>query len=201
MYTNFHKKIIHRDSFLSIKRNLHFSNEKKKKNDNIFKINKIQLYLKTKFNTNIDPERDLSLDESLMLFKGRLGWKQYLPLKRSRLGIKIYIICESNSGYVWDFIIYTGHGTKYNKIYNKLSVTSQVVMKLVHPLLNKGHCIIMGNYYNSPQLSQILLKNGTDSYGTLNPRRKDLPKIFDTNKLKRRKNIIQIWKNNVSIVV
>ena len=93
-----------------------------------------------------------------MLFKGRLGWKQYLPLKRSRFGIKIYMICESNSGYVWDFIIYTGHGTKYNKIYNNLSVTSQVVMKLSHTLLNKGHFIIMDNYYNSPHFSQILLE-------------------------------------------
>lgn len=126
-------KIMHRDRFLSIKTNLHFSNKKKKKNDKLFKINKIQLYLKKKFKTTIDPERDLSLDESLMLFKGRLGWKQYLTLKRSRFGIKIYMIFESNSGYVWDFIIYTGHGTKYNKIYNNLPVTSQVVMTLSHP--------------------------------------------------------------------
>lgn len=47
----------------------------------------------------------------------------------------------------------------------------------------------MDNYYNSPQLSQILLKNGTDSYGTLNPRRKDVPKIFDTNKLRKGEKI------------
>ena len=44
------------------------------------------------------PERDISIDESLMLDKGRLGWVQYIPLKRFRFGIKFFILCESKSG-------------------------------------------------------------------------------------------------------
>ena len=30
-------------------------------------------------------------DKSLMLFKGGLSWKQYIPLKRSRFGIKSFL--------------------------------------------------------------------------------------------------------------
>ena len=36
----------------------------------------------------IKPEREICLDESLLLFKGRLHFRQYLPAKKSRLGIK-----------------------------------------------------------------------------------------------------------------
>ena len=60
------------------------------------------------------PEANIAIDESLMLYKGRLGWVQYLPLKRARFGIKYYMLCESSSGYVWNFMIYTGQGTVFD---------------------------------------------------------------------------------------
>ncbi|GBO32852.1 PiggyBac transposable element-derived protein 4 [Araneus ventricosus] len=53
-------------------------------------------------------EKDVSVDESLLLYKGRLGYKQYLPKKTARFGIKFYQLCESSSGYIWNRLIYTG---------------------------------------------------------------------------------------------
>jgi len=44
--------------------------------------------------------RDISVDESLMLWKGQLGFRQYIPIKRARFGIKSYELCESGSGYI-----------------------------------------------------------------------------------------------------
>ena len=82
-------------------------------------------------------ERDVTIDESVMLHKGRLGWIQYIFLKRARFGIKFYLLCESKSGYVYDMIIYTGKGTKMNKKYEHLPISSQVVMILLEPLLGK----------------------------------------------------------------
>ena len=48
-------------------------------------------YLRMKFMTAIVPEQNITVDESLMLFKGRLGWKQFIPIKRSRFGIKFIL--------------------------------------------------------------------------------------------------------------
>ncbi|GFU90918.1 piggyBac transposable element-derived protein 4 [Trichonephila clavipes] len=45
------------------------------------------------------PEQDICIDESLLLYKGRLSWTQYLPLKRARFGIKMFMLRESHSGY------------------------------------------------------------------------------------------------------
>lgn len=36
----------------------------------------------------------------LCSYKGRLGWIQYVPLKRARFGIKSFMLCESKSGYI-----------------------------------------------------------------------------------------------------
>ncbi|KAM5180683.1 uncharacterized protein ACMZJ9_001207 [Mantella aurantiaca] len=39
------------------------------------------------------PERDISIDESLMAYKGRLSWIQYIASKRAQFGIKSYMLC------------------------------------------------------------------------------------------------------------
>ena len=86
-------------------------------------------------------ERDVTIDESLMLYKGRLGWIQYIPSKRARFGIKFYLLCESKSDYVYDMIIYTGKGKRMNKKYEHLPIFSLIVMTLLEPLLGKGYCL------------------------------------------------------------
>ena len=44
----------------------------------------------------------------MVLFKGRLLFKQYLPLKRARFGVKIFSTCESSTGYTLKFRVYAG---------------------------------------------------------------------------------------------
>ncbi|KAM5170545.1 piggyBac transposable element-derived protein 4-like [Mantella aurantiaca] len=43
------------------------------------------------------PERDISIDESLMAYKGRLIWIQYIASKRARFGIKSYMLYHNPS--------------------------------------------------------------------------------------------------------
>lgn len=46
------------------------------------------------------PERNLLTDESVHLWKGRLGLKQYVPLKAAQSRKESYELCESKSGYL-----------------------------------------------------------------------------------------------------
>ncbi|GFX41943.1 piggyBac transposable element-derived protein 4 [Trichonephila clavipes] len=64
-----------------------------------------------------------------------------------------------------------------------MCMSSQVVMTLMEPLLNKGHCLTTGNFYSSPELADILIQSLTDMYGTLKPRRKDVPKELLSKKI------------------
>jgi hypothetical protein len=54
-------------------------------------------HLNSKFQTLYLPQQDISVDESLTLWKGRLSFEQYLPLKWSQFEIKTFELCESHS--------------------------------------------------------------------------------------------------------
>jgi len=105
------------DQFGSICNFMHFNN-----NDNIgtyqgpsklFKIYPVLSHLNTKFQSLYLPGQNIAIDESLTLWRGRLSFRQYIPLKSFTFGIKSYELCESSSGYLWSFIIYTGINTVF----------------------------------------------------------------------------------------
>ncbi|GFU15916.1 piggyBac transposable element-derived protein 4 [Trichonephila clavipes] len=101
--TPFFSKVMSYRRFNLIYRFLHFSDNETFVTEThecpkLSKIWPVLKYLTIRFKEVVTPDRDVTIDESLMLFKGRLGWKQYMPLKRSRFGIKSYMLCESKSG-------------------------------------------------------------------------------------------------------
>ncbi|GFW87146.1 piggyBac transposable element-derived protein 4 [Trichonephila clavipes] len=186
--TSFFSKVMSYRRFNLIYRFFHFSDNETFVTEThecpkLSKIWPVLKYLTIRFKEVVTPDRDVTIDENLMLFKGRLGWKEYMPLKRSRFGIKSYMLCESKSGYVWSLIIYTGKGTLFDEKYKHMCMSSQVVMTLMEPLLNKGHCLTTDNFYSSPELADILIQSLTDMYGTLKPRRKDVPKELLSKKI------------------
>ncbi|KAJ8869496.1 hypothetical protein PR048_028487 [Dryococelus australis] len=52
-----------------------------------------------------------SIDESMTKFKGRSVLKQYIPLKPVKSGIKLWLRCDSVTGYTYDFNVYCGKET------------------------------------------------------------------------------------------
>jgi len=66
----------------------------------LFKIYTVLSHLNTKFQSLYLPGQNIVMDESLTLWRGRLSFRQYIPLKSSKFGIKSYELCESSSGYL-----------------------------------------------------------------------------------------------------
>jgi hypothetical protein len=81
--------------------------------------------------------QDISIDESLTLWKGHFSFKQYPPLNASKFGIKTYKLCDSTTGYLCSFLVYTGTDTELDSpmITSYTNKTSAIVLKLVEPLL------------------------------------------------------------------
>lgn len=50
----------------------------------------------------------LSIDESMIPFKGRSTLKQYMPMKPIKRGYKVWCIADHRTGYIYGFDIYTG---------------------------------------------------------------------------------------------
>jgi hypothetical protein len=69
---------------------LHFTDNESIRNfegpQKLFKILPVISYLNNKIQELYLPDQDISIDESLNLWKGRLFFTQYVPLKASKLG-------------------------------------------------------------------------------------------------------------------
>lgn len=67
--------------------------------DKLYKVRPLMKLLNSKFKELYNPSRQLSIDESMVKFKGRSSMKQYMPLKPIKRGFKVWAMCDSGSGY------------------------------------------------------------------------------------------------------
>ncbi|XP_064868624.1 piggyBac transposable element-derived protein 4-like [Oncorhynchus nerka] len=172
------------DRFLVLLRCLHFVNNATAiLSDPLYKIRNVLINLTSAFGRVFVPYKDLCIDESLMLWKGRLAFRQYIPSKRHRFGVKFFVMCDVKTGFVQDIIVYTGSTTDI-KHYDGLGVSGSVVMTMLAPHLGKGHTLYVDNWYSSPTLFQHLLSNSTGACGTVRSNRKGMP-AFGCRKMQR----------------
>ncbi|CAK1587174.1 unnamed protein product [Parnassius mnemosyne] len=135
--------------------------------------------LNNNFQRIYGPSKELSIDESLILFRGRIYFRQYIKSKKARYGIKFYVLTTAD-GYVLDMMMYRGKDKSETG-----KKTQNIVLKLLEPYLFKGHHVFMDNFYNSVELSHKLLSLRTHSCGTLRKNRKGNPKALTSLKLKK----------------
>ncbi|KAJ8930820.1 hypothetical protein NQ314_016352 [Rhamnusium bicolor] len=149
--------------------------------DKLNKISPLLNILLINFRFTYYPSEDVSLDESLLLFRGRLSFRHYIKGKRARYGIKFYSLCTTD-GYVLNLQIYS----RKSKEAKGLSKLETLVTSLMELYLDRGHHIFTDNFYNSVALSKKLLKKKTHTTGTLRSDRRNNPKA--TLKLKKREH-------------
>jgi hypothetical protein len=127
--------IMNRNRFLLLLQFLHFKdNEHQSTNDKLYKIKPIVDHLRERFSQILVPYQNLCIDESLILWKSRLSFKQYIPSKRSRFGIKLYRLWDVYTGFILDFIVYTGATIDIRK-FSGLEIPVSIVMTLLQPYL------------------------------------------------------------------
>ena len=108
----------------------------------------------------------------LIKFKGRVHFRQFIPSKPGRFGIKAFTLAESNSGYVLGSKVHTG---KLARVIQK-DLGKKAVMSLMEPFLNKGYYLFLDNYYTSVGLFEELEERSTLACGTVRSNRVDLPR-------------------------
>jgi len=175
---------ISRDRFLILLRCFHFSpnminRDGKQRVDRLYKIRPLINYFNNKMNSIYYPKEELSFDESMVLWRGHLIFRQYIQNKRYKYGIKLYTLTEPN-GTIIKFAVYTGvlddmGGKGY---------AANVVLHLMSDKLNNGHALYMDNFYNTFDLATKLIEKNTYYIGTLRVNRKNTPKDVAQAKLK-----------------
>lgn len=106
--------------------------------DKLYKIRPFIDGLKTKFKQYYSPTKEQSVDESMVKFKGRSSFKQYLPNKPIKRGYKIWVRADQY-GYICDFDVYTGKEEATKRKQEELSLGEFVVRKMTKGLEQKGY--------------------------------------------------------------
>ncbi|KAG8240093.1 hypothetical protein J437_LFUL019675, partial [Ladona fulva] len=128
------------------------------------------------------PDKRLSIDESMVLWRGRLFFKQYIKGKQHKCGS-----CTIYSGARDDDTGGVNHAEK-------------VVKHFMGKKLNKGHSLFMDNFYNSISVAKFLLENKTYVTGTLRANRKGNPCEITSETLKRVECVEMFTEDGISIL-
>ena len=156
-------EIMTRDRYFLLLRMIHFTHELEYTNDRPSKIKDVINMLRKSFSDTFHPYQGLCIDENLMLYKGRLSFKQYIPSKRNRFGIKSYMLCDCKTGYVQDLIVYGGSSTIIESAITGIGKSGVIVLSLLKPYLGKDHTVYLDNFYSSHTLFSFLYNNCTNA--------------------------------------
>ena len=129
-----------RQRFQNVLRSLHSSSDNES-DHRLGKIIPVADHLNNKLREIYYPRRKLSIDKSLISWRGSLIFIQYIAGKKQKHGIKVYVVCES-SGTTLRIKLYTGSDDDIN---GKGHV-DKVVFHLLKDFINQGHSVFMENY-------------------------------------------------------
>ena len=167
--------VMSRDRFLQLLRYLHANDESlgNADNDKLYKVRDFTNRINRNFSNNYSMGCNISIDESLIPFKGRLGFKQFIPSKRARFGIKCWVLADASNSFVSRFCVYTGRQANVDQ---DVPLSTRVVRQLVEGLENLNHHLYVDNFYTSSALFSWLLDRKIFACGTVRKGRVGFPK-------------------------
>ena len=115
--------------------------------DRLFKVRELLDIVTPLFESEYTLHKQVTVDEAMIPFKGRLGFKQYMKDKPTKWGIKVFTLSEATNGYVYCIQIYTGKNIEEPPT---VGLCSRVVLDLMSGLNTQGYQLFTDNYYTSP---------------------------------------------------
>ena len=129
------------------------------------------------------------LDKVIVLYKGRAIFRQYIPKKHKRFGIKFYEICVE-TGYTYDMTIYLGRDRQ--RTARHLTVTRATVSELTKKIQGSGHKLYMDNQFSSSDLFDDLDTKQIYCFGTVRPNRKSMPQDVGPKRMTLQRGDLQL---------
>ena len=164
--TPFFGQYLGRNKFQDILWNLHVvsdtsSNPKPglPNHDPLAKVRPLINMCQDNFKITYKPGENIAIDESTMAYKGRVKFLQYSKSKPNHFHIKLFMVSESDTGYISGFSVYTGRASNELLAHKSTldpdcTVTTRTVMSLLDKcnLLDDHRTVYFDNWFNSPEL-------------------------------------------------
>ncbi|CAG5046982.1 unnamed protein product [Parnassius apollo] len=185
--------------FKMILRNLHLNDNTKMPQrgepefDKLYKIRPLVDFMNTALQNAARNSSSQSIDECMVKFKGRSTLKQYMTNKPVKRGFKIWARCDSNTGYLYEYEIYTGKKDNETEFALGASVIKSGCKALVEEKMDNVH-VAFDNFFSSTELMQSLLEQNIYSTATVRSNRTNLPKRLKKQAAKKSKPKLKLSK-------
>lgn len=117
-----------------------------------------------------NPGPNVTVGEFLVPLRGRCPFRQYMPSKPAKYGIKIWAACDSETSYAWQMQVYTGKSVSGNQ---EKDPGPRVMLDVTEGL--RRHTIFCDHSFTSHALSQELLKRRLTMVGIIGKNKPELP--------------------------
>ncbi|XP_075982082.1 uncharacterized protein LOC142980533 [Anticarsia gemmatalis] len=177
------------DRFSLITNCLHFNNNDlldsavlSRSQAKLFKIAPILTHLNQKFQSLYRLDQNITIDDSLLHWKGWPNIKELFKNRAESVGMESYELCESHTGYLWRFKVHTRQDKDIRQTTPECEEIETLVIELLRGLENKGHTVWLDSFYSSPYLARILKSLGFDCVGILRTNCRSCPSQLATLK-------------------
>lgn len=189
-----------RDRFVSILRFLRFDDKgtrpNRRERDRFAPIRDVWDKIMINLKKHYIPGANLTVDEQLVPYRGRVSFRQYIPSKPDKYGMKIWWICDSSNSYPLYGMPYLGkQGNSRAQ-----NLASQVVQQLCEQFERSNRNITFDNFFTSYELAQNLLSKGLTCVGTLRKNKACIPPNFLPKKTRELESNIFGFRKNIMIV-
>lgn len=123
--------------------------------------------------------KNVTVDEQLVPFRGRCPFTQYIPSKPAKYGMKIWILCDSETYYAYNLEMYIGRNRNCQP---EVKQGERVVLSLTENL--NGRNVTCDNFFTTYSLATELKKRQMTIIGTIRKNRKELPPVLIAMKQK-----------------
>ena len=117
--------------------------------DRLYKVRPVLAGILDRIETVYEPSKCMSIDEGMIAFRGRLCFRQYMPAKPTKYGVKVWMAADAANGFVSNLDVYLGAEDGNCRIHG---LGYAVVMKMAAPFLNKYRHIFCDNFFTSTLL-------------------------------------------------
>lgn len=148
------------------------------------------------------PGQYVTLDEKLESFRGRCSFRQYIPNKPAKYGIKIQALVDSRSFYTINMEIYPG--AQPDGPYKYSNSAYDVVDRMVEPISKTNRNVTFDNWYTSLEaVNNLRDKHNLTAVGTVRKGKtgkRMIPLEFENIKIRKiNSSMFGFQKNNTLV--
>ncbi|XP_050304767.1 piggyBac transposable element-derived protein 4-like [Anthonomus grandis grandis] len=151
--------------------------DERKKIDKLAAVREVFDTVVNNFKTAYTPFEFVTIDEKLEAFRGKCNFRQYIPSKPNKYGIKIIALADSKTFYTSNMEVYVGK--QLSGPYECSNLPTAVVQRLCEPIKGTSRNVTVDNWFTSMDLLTSLYEDfKLTLLGTVRKNKRQLPLEF-----------------------